>query len=80
MSLNGEDQSAVADVTHNFMRRNDGMFPFYRAALADTLYLRDDLNATLGGFIRQEFGLWSNCADPIAVSQEVLLQVWRRLG
>lgn len=78
--LNGEDLNTAADVTHSFMRRNDGMFPFYRAALADTLYLRDELNETLGSVIRQEFCLWSNCADPTAVSQEVILRVWRRLG
>lgn len=80
MSLCGEDANTAADVTHNFMRRNDGMFPFYRTALADTLFLRDELNATLGSVIRQEFNLWSNCDDPIGVSQEVLLRVWRRLG
>lgn len=80
VSLSQVDANIASNVTHKFMRRNDGMFPFYREALADTLYLKDELNTTLGGFIRQEFALWRNCDDPTSVSQEVIRRVWRRLG
>lgn len=81
LHLSPENAALASNVTHKMMHTNEGMYPFYREALAHTNYLRADLNKTLGGFIRQEFKLWEKCGDAATdVSEEILHRVWRRLG
>lgn len=84
LHLTPQDASMAANATHKFMNSMSYPFPFYRQALGQTVHihhLKDDLNKTLGGFIRQEFSLWRECPDTaIAVSEEIIRRVWRRLG
>ncbi len=69
-------------ITQQIMTRNDGMFPFYREALSKmTSEGACRLNDSgFGAQIRKEYGLWSVFGDhTIAVSSEILLDVWDRL-
>lgn len=82
--LDAAHASEAANVTYKFMNRMQFPYPYYRLALCRTIHmhhLKEDLNKTLGGFIRQEFNLWEKCGEAATdVSEEVIRRVWRRLG
>ena len=76
-----EDANTAANITCEFMRRNDGMYPFYREAIGRCV-LNETVNGlSIAGVVRQEFNLWERCPETaIRVSQEILRRVWRRLA
>lgn len=75
--------SCQRDVVTDIMTRTDGMYPFYRQALQHVplFTLMSDVNQTFGSVVRQDYALWRHCPhNAIDVSQQILLDVWKRLG
>ena len=66
----------------NFMKRMDGLFPFYREVIADATPadLEQWNKSGLGALLRQEYKLWDSHGEKaMDVSLGILNEIYRRL-